>query len=142
MEGLDYEETFSPVIKFQSIQTLAALVACRDLELHQMDVKAAFLDGELEEEIYMKQPKRFVVQGHENKVYKLNRALYGLKQASRQWYRKFHQAIGEVGFVPYNVDTCFYNKHSEGSYLYLSLYVNDILIAGDKLEAVNELNNG
>ena len=72
-----------------------------------MDAKTAFLDSELEEEIYMKQLELFVVQGNEDKVYKLNRALYGLKQASRQWYRKFHQAIGEIGFVPKNADTCF-----------------------------------
>ena len=79
VEGIDYEETFSPIVKFQYIRTLAALVACRDLKLHQMDVKIAFLNGELEEEIYMKQPEGFVVQGHEDKMYKLNRALYGLK---------------------------------------------------------------
>ena len=139
MEGIDYEGTLSPVVKFQSIRTLAALVACHDLELHQMDVKTAFLNDELEEEIYMKQPEGFVVQGHEDKVYKLNRVLYGLKQASRQWYRKFHQAIGEIGFVPNNADTCFYIKRSGSSYLYLSLYVDDILIAGDQLEAVNEI---
>ena len=72
-----------------------------------MAVKTAFLNGELEEEIYMKQPEGFVVRGHGDKVYKLNRALYGLKQVSRQWYRKFHQAIGEIGFVPKNADTCF-----------------------------------
>ena len=90
VEGIDYEEKFSPVVKFQSIWTLEALVARRDLELHQMDVKTAFLNDELEEEIYMKQPKEFMVQGHEDKVYKLNRALYGLKQASRQLSIKFH----------------------------------------------------
>ena len=90
VEGIDYEETFSLIVKFQSIRTLATLVACRDLELHQMDVKTAFLNDELEEEIYMKQPKEFMVQGHEDKVYKLNRALYGLKQASRQLSIKFH----------------------------------------------------
>ena len=108
VEGIDYEETFSLVVEFQSIRTLAALVARRDLELHQMDVKTAFLNGELEKEIYMKQPKGSVVQGNEDKVYKVNRALYELKQASRQWYKKFHQAIGEIGFVPNKADTCFY----------------------------------
>lgn len=104
-----------------------------------MDVKTAFVNGELEEEIYMKQPEGFVVQGHEDKVYRLNRALYGLKQASIQWYRKFHQARGEIGFVQNNVDTCFYIKRNGSSYLYLSLYVDDILIAGEKLKAVYEI---
>ena len=102
-------------MKFQSIRTLVALVACCDLELYQLDVKTKFLNNELEEEIYMKQSKGFVVQGHEDKVYKLNKALYGLKQASRQWYRKFHQAIGEIGFVPNNANTCFNIKRSGSS---------------------------
>ena len=137
VEGIDYEEMFSPVVKFQSIRTLAALVACCDLELHQIDVKTAFLNGKLEEKIYKKQPKGFVVQGHEDKVYRLHRALYGLKQASKQWYRKLRRAIDEIGFVPNNANTCFYIKHSGSSYLYLSLYVDDILIVGDKLEAIN-----
>lgn len=72
-------------------------------------------------------------------MYKLNRALYGLKQASRKWYRKFHQAIGEIGFVSNNANICFYIKRSGSSYLYFSLYVDDNLIASDQLEAVNEI---
>ena len=114
-----------------------AVVAYHDLELHQMDVKTAFLNSELDEEIYMKQPESFLVQGHEDKVYKLQKELYGLKQSSRQWYKKLHHAISEISFVPNSVDICFYVKRNGSNYLYLSLYVDDILITGDDLDAIN-----
>ena len=88
LEGIDYEDTFSPVVKFASIRLILALVAHLDLELHQMDIKTTFLNGELNEEIYMKQPVGFVIQSQEHKVCKLNRSIYGLQQSSRQWYFK------------------------------------------------------
>ena len=82
-EGVDYEETFSPVVRFASIRLILATIASLDLELHQMDVKTAFLNGELDEEIFMDQPIGFVVKEQERKVCMLNRSLYGLKQSSR-----------------------------------------------------------
>ena len=78
-EGIDYEETFSPVVLFTSIRLLLAIVTNLNLELHQMDVKIAFLNGELDEEIYMEQPVGFIVKGQECKVCKLQRSIYGLK---------------------------------------------------------------
>ena len=92
-EGVDYEETFSPVVRFASIRILLAIVAHMDLELHQMDVKTAFLNGELDEEIYMDQPKGFQVAGQERKVCRLQRSIYGLKQSPRQWYFRFHKPL-------------------------------------------------
>ena len=89
-EGIDYTETFSHVVRFTSIRIILALVAGLDLELHQMDVKTAFLNGELEEKIYMVQPEGFIVPGSEHKVCKLKKSIYGLKQSLRQWYFKFH----------------------------------------------------
>ena len=89
-EGIDYEKTFSPVVRFASIQLLLAIVAHVDLELYQMDVKIAFLNGELDEQIYMDQPVGFVDKFQERKVCKLQWSIYGLKQASRQWNLRFH----------------------------------------------------
>ncbi|WP_222927389.1 reverse transcriptase domain-containing protein, partial [Xylella fastidiosa] len=86
-EGVDYNEVFSPVVKHSSIRTLLAIVACYDLELEQLDVKTAFLHGELEEQIYMRQPEGFVVSGKEDHVCLLRKSLYGLKQSPRQWYK-------------------------------------------------------
>ena len=92
-DGIDYKETFSPVSKKDSLRIVMALVAHYDLELHQMDVKTAFLNGELEEEVYMDQPKGFETTGKENMVCKLKKSIYGLKRASRQWYLKFNDTI-------------------------------------------------
>jgi hypothetical protein len=82
-EGVDYEETFSPMVRFVSIRLILAMIASLDLELHQMDVKTAFLNRELDEKIFMDQPIGFVVKGQERKVCRLNQSLYGLKQSSR-----------------------------------------------------------
>ena len=83
-EGIDYNETFSPVSCKDSFRIIMALVAHFDLELHQMDVKAAFLNGDLEEIVYMKQPKGFIMQGEEDMGCRLKKSIYGLKQPSRQ----------------------------------------------------------
>src|ERR1044072_1369287 len=85
-DGIDYKETFSPVSKKDSWRNVLSLVAHYDLELHQMDVKTAFLTGDLEEEVYMDQPEGFLTTGKDNLVCKLKKSIYGLKQASRQWY--------------------------------------------------------
>ena len=82
-EGIDYEDTFSLVVRFASIRLVLSIVAKQDLELFQMDVKTAFLNGELDEEIYMDQPIGFVADGQEHKVCKLKQSIYGLKQSSR-----------------------------------------------------------
>ena len=97
-EGIDYTETFSPISKKDSLQIIMALVAHFDFDLHQMDVKMTFLNGNLEEEVYMKQPEGLSFSEGEDLVCKLKKSIYGLKQASCQWYLIFHEVITSFGF--------------------------------------------
>ena len=107
-EGIDYKETFSPVSKKDSFRIIMALVAHFDLELQQMDVKTTFLNGDLEEEVYMKQPEGFSSSNGKHLVCKLKKSIYGLNQASRQWYLKFHEVTFSFGFVENIMDQCIY----------------------------------
>ncbi|KAG9444534.1 hypothetical protein H6P81_015874 [Aristolochia fimbriata] len=107
-KGFDYDDTFSPVAKITSIRIILSIVAYFDYDLFQMDVKTAFLNGDLEEELYMEQPDGFVIDA--TKVCKLTRAIYGLKQASRQWYMKFDQSIKAFEFESNSEDPCVYIK--------------------------------
>jgi transposase InsO family protein len=135
-EGIDYHETFSLVSKKDSFRIIMALVAHFDLELHQMDVKKTFLNGNLEEEVYMKQPEGF--NDDSQKACKLRKSIYGLKQASRQWYIKFHKVITSYGFIENFVDQCIYLKVSESKVIFLVLYVDDILLASSDLGLLHE----
>jgi hypothetical protein len=128
-EGIDYTETFSPVSKKDSLCVILALVAHFDLELQQMDVKTAFLNGDLEEEVYMKQPEGFPSSDGEQLVCKLKKSIYGLKQASHQWYLKFHNVISSFDFVENIMDQFMYQKVSGSKICFLVLYVDDILLA-------------
>ncbi len=133
--GIDYNDVFSPVVKHSSIRTLLSIVAMRDYELEQLDVKTAFLHGELDEDIYMDQPEGFVIPGKEDFVCKLKKSLYGLKQSPRQWYKRFDSFMLSNGFKRSNYDSCVYLKTVNGSAIYLLLYVDDMLIAAkDKSE--------
>ena len=116
------------MVRFASIRLILAIVAQLDLELYQMDVKTTFLNGKLDEEIYMDQPLGFKAKGQEHKVCCLKRSIYGLKQASRQWNIRFHNSITSFGFEMIEEDHCVYLKKSRKSILILSLYVNNILI--------------
>ena len=107
-EDIDYKETFSPVSSKDSFRIIMTLVAHYDLELHQMDVKTVFLNGNINETIYMVQPKNFESNNSKQLVCKLKKSIYGLKQASRQWYRNFDQVITSFGFKENTVDQCIY----------------------------------
>ena len=137
-EGIDYKDTFSPVSKKDSLRIIMALVAHFDLELHQMDVKTAFLNGNLDEDIYMEQPEGFTKKGNEHLVCKLKKSIYGLKQASRQWYIKFNNTITSFGFKENIVDQCIYLKVSGSKFIFLILYVDDILLASNDLGLLGE----
>ena len=104
-----------------------ALVAHFDLELHQMDVKIVFLNGDIDETIYIVQPENFVSGDTKRMVFKLKKSIYGLKQVSHQWYYKFYQVIISSGFEMNMVNDCIYHKFSGSKHIYLVLYVDDIL---------------
>ncbi|KAG8475050.1 hypothetical protein CXB51_031854 [Gossypium anomalum] len=137
-EGIDFTETFSPVSSKDSVRIIMALVAHFDLELHQMDVKTAFLNSDIEETIYMVQPENFESKDSINMVCKLTKSIYGLKQASRQWYHKFHQIIISFGFEINIVDDCVYHKFNGSKYIFLVLYVDDILLATNDIGLLHE----
>ncbi|RWR73399.1 Gag-protease-integrase-RT-RNaseH polyprotein [Cinnamomum micranthum f. kanehirae] len=137
-EGIDYNETYSPVSKKDSFRIIMALVAHFNLKLHQMDVKTAFLNGNLEEEVYMEQPEGFIKQSEKKLVCKLKKSIYGLKQASRQWYIKFNCVITAFEFTENVVDHCIYLKISGSKFIILVLYVDDILLASNDLGIIHE----
>ena len=139
-KGVDFDEIFSPVVKMTSIRTVLGLAASLDLEVEQMDVKTAFLHGDLEEEIYMEQPEGFKERGKENFVCKLKKSLYGLKQAPRQWYKKFESVMGEQGYKKTTSDYyVFVQKFSDDDFIILLLYVDDMLIVGWNVSRINNL---
>ena len=105
---LDFFDTFSSVTRITSIRLLIAIAIVFYLKIHQMDVKTAFLDGDLEEEIYMDQPEGFVEPGQESKVCKLTKSLYGLKQAPKQWHEKFDSCMIKNGYKFNECDQCIY----------------------------------
>ena len=130
-EGIDYEETFSPVAMLKSIRILLAVAAYHDYEIWQMDVKTAFLNGDLTEDIYMQQPQGFIAAGQETMVCKLNRSIYGLKQASRSWNIRFNSAVKSFDFEQNPDEPCVYRKYSGDKVTFLVLYVDDILLIGN-----------
>jgi hypothetical protein len=109
-EGIDYTETFSPVSCKHSLRIIMALVVHYDLELHQIDVKTTFLNRNLLDNVYMAQPKGFVVKGNEHMGCHLKKFIYGLKQAFRQWYLKFDETIRSFGLKENEEDNCIYAK--------------------------------
>ena len=129
--GVDYNETFAPVVSLTTIRTILALASHYDLELEQMDVVTAFLNGDLNEDIYMSIAQGFRNPENSSKVCKLQKSLYGLKQSPRQWYAKMHSyLVSELGFRSSKNDPCLYVKHKNTSLLLIGLYVDDLLIAG------------
>ncbi|KAI3692795.1 hypothetical protein L6452_32618 [Arctium lappa] len=138
-KGIEYDDIFAPVVRHTSIRVLLALVAILDLELEQLDVKTAFLHGDLEETIYMKQPEGFISDNKPDWVCKLKKSLYVLKQSPRQWYKKFDLFMLSLGFERSEKDACVYHRSSGGISIYLLLYVDDMLIACRDRSEINRL---
>lgn len=138
-EGVDYTEIFAPVVKLNTIRSVLSIVASEELYLEQLDVKTAFLHGDLDEEIYMHQPEGFSEEGKKNMVCRLKKSLYGLKQAPRQWYKKFEGFMHKEGFQKCNADHCCFFKRYKSSYIILLLYVDDMLVAGSDMDEIRNL---
>ena len=137
-QGLDYDETFSPVVRFESLRTVIALAVQNGMKMHQMDVTTAFLNGELQEEVYMKQPEGFVAEGQEDLVCKLKRSIYGLKQSPRCWNAALDHKLKQMGFVQAKGDPCLYMA-SEGEMFIIAVYVDDIVLAGKGDQRIAEV---
>ena len=144
--GVDYDEVFSPVAKYNSICTLLAIVNQFDLELHQMDVKTAFLNGDLEEEIFMKQPEGFIDEHHPNLVCKLQKSLYSLKQSARCWNKNIDDYLKEAGYMQADADPCIYVKRfmkdGQERIIIIAMYVDDLLIASNNKSALESEKKG
>ncbi|KAJ9556641.1 hypothetical protein OSB04_011255 [Centaurea solstitialis] len=137
--GIDYDETFSPVAMLKSIRILMAISAYFNYEIWQMDVKTAFLNGKLTEDIYMEQPEGFEDPKNPNKVCKLLKSIYGLKQASRSWNLHFDERIKEFGFAKSEFEPCVYTKFSGRIVTFLVLYVDDILLIGNDVPTLQSV---
>jgi len=137
--GVDYGDTFAPVARHDTIRLLLALAGQKEWKVYHLDVKSAFLNGILLEEIYIQQPEGFIVTGHEHKVYKLHKALYGLKQAPRAWYSRIDTHLIQLGFKRSENEATLYLKQDEdGLQLVISLYVDDMLVTGSNVKLLAE----
>jgi hypothetical protein len=139
VEGIYFGEIFFLVSKLTSIIFMLSVVVAFYFEVEQMDVKSTFLHGDLEEEIYMKQPKGFAVKGKKEPVCKLKNSLYGLKQSPRMWYKKFDTYMLGFGFTRSKEDHCVYFKLIGDHLIYLVLYVDDMVLIGNKKETIRDV---
>ncbi|XP_022751424.1 uncharacterized protein LOC111300070 [Durio zibethinus] len=131
--GVDFSERFAPVARLDTIRLLLALVTQQSWKIYQLDVKSAFLNGYLEEEIYIEQLDGFVAKGHEGKVYLLKKALYGLKQAPRVWNSRIDDNLLKLGFKKsFSEATLYIKVFNSNDLLIVSLYVDDLLVTGSK----------
>ena len=117
---------------------LLAFAAQKGWKTHQLDVKSAFLNGYLQEEIYVEQPEGFQVKGQEEKVYLLKKALYGLKQAPRAWYSRIDEYLQSLGFIKSPSEATLYVKETDANLIVVSIYVNDLLVTGNSEKLVEE----
>jgi hypothetical protein len=138
-DGIDYHETFSPVIKPATVRLILALALNFNWPLKQLDVSNAFLHGVLTEEVFMEQPQGFVHPKFQNHVCKLGKSLYGLKQAPRTWFHRLSEALLDRGFVGSKVDTSLFLLHKNSIHLFLLVYVDDIIVTGNNLPVINDL---
>ena len=135
--GIDYEETIAPVARISFVRALLAVAATSKWDIFQMDVKNAFLNGNLIVEVYMQPPSGLSIKP--NKVCHLQRALYGLKQAPQVWFAKFSSTISRLGYIASHYDSALFLCRTDKDTILFLLYVDDIIITGDDLSGIQEL---
>jgi hypothetical protein len=136
--GIDYKETFAPVARHEIVRMMISFTTHKKWSIHHMDVKSAFLNGYLEEEVFVEQTQGFEVQGKEHQVYKLKKALYGLKKAPRTWYARTNGHFQETGFNRSKSEPTLYYKQEGNGILIVSLYVDDLLYMGSSSKMKDE----
>ena len=129
-KGIDYDEVFARVTRLETVRLLLALSAQQGWDVHHLDVKSAFLNGDLQEEVYVKQPDGFVKDGQEHKVYRLSKALYGLRQAPRAWNVRLDKYLVSLGFVKCPQEHAVYKRSKEDEMLIVGVYVDDLIVIG------------
>nr|GEX22551.1 ribonuclease H-like domain, reverse transcriptase, RNA-dependent DNA polymerase [Tanacetum cinerariifolium] len=127
-QGIDFDEVFAPVAQIETVRLILALAAYHGWQVHHLNVKSAFLHGDLKEEVYVTQPEGFIQQGNSGKVYKLTKALYGLRQAPRAWNVKLDQTMKSLDFKKCNLEHAVYTKRSKNSTLVVGVYIDDLII--------------
>jgi hypothetical protein len=129
-EGLDFGETFAPVARLETIRILLAFATSKGFKLYQIDMKSAFINGVIQEEVYVRQPSGFESPKYPDRVYKLSKALYGLKQAPRAWYARLKTFLLEHGYVMGSVDEPLFTLNHDTDFLLVQIYVDDIIFGG------------
>nr|CAN71245.1 hypothetical protein VITISV_011091 [Vitis vinifera] len=137
-EGTDYEETFTPVARLEAIRMVLAFACFKDFVLYQMDVKSAFLNGFINEEVYVEQPPGFQSFNFPNHVFKLKKTLYGLKQSPRAWYERLSKFLLKKGFKMGKIDTTLFIKTKENDMLLVQIYVDDIIFGATNVSLCEE----
>lgn len=136
-KGIDFDEIFSPVARFETIRTFLAACVQEEMHVHHMDVIAAYVQGDLSTTIYMNQPEGFLIKGQEDKVCSLKRPLYGLKQSGREWYKKLDSYLLSIGMKKTEAHPCVYADTEEKSDLIIIIYVDDLLIGSRDIQKLN-----
>ena len=137
--GIDFNDTFSPVIKSTTIRLVLGLAVSSDWPIRQIDVNTAFLQGHLDEEVFMCQPPGFTDSDRPSHVCRLRKAIYGLKQAPRAWYSELKSFLLSVGFQNSLADTSLFILRHEGKFVYLLVYIDDILVTGTSTDLVQQV---
>lgn len=134
--GIDFTETFAPVVRLESVRVALGIAAINNLEMGQMDIKGAYLNGELEEEIYMRQPPGY--DDGSGRFCRLHKTLYGLKQSGREWNREFDRKLTSIGFSKLDVDHCVYKRIHDSRTVFLTVWVDDLLIFADTVDDLED----